>query len=167
MPQLCTTCHHPSRAKIDAALTRGQSDRSIALKFGLGDRAIARHRENHLSPALVAVAAKREERRLGSLVDELEAATAMAKRMLYQAEADGLAGQAQGWMREFRSCVELLLKATGQLASQPTQVVNIIQSPDVAELLTTAMAALSAERFAEARVVLADGWKRLGLEDAS
>jgi hypothetical protein len=154
MPRVCTACSSPHHAKIDAALAKGESARSIGSKFAVGARAVGRHYENHLSPAVVAIAAGREERRLGGLIDELEAVTAMAKRMLYQAEADGLAGQAQGWMREFRSCVELLLKATGAINERPQVTVNLLSSPEIQQLTVVLMQAL--QPYDEARLAVAD-----------
>ena len=82
--------------------------------------------------------------------------------MLQKASKDGLAGQAQGWMREFRSCVELLLKVTGQLHERPTVAFNVMASPDVAALLTAAITALEPERFDEARKRVSDAWAALG-----
>src|ERR1035437_454693 len=165
MARACSICNHPQRAEIDSALAMGQSARSIAAQFGCGDKAATRHHENHLSPAIVAVAAVEEERRLGDLVDELEAVASTAKEMLQKASAEGLQGQAQGWMREFRSCVELLLKVTGQLHERPTVAVNIMASPDVAALLTAAITALEPERFDEARKVVSAAWAALETGD--
>jgi len=165
MGRPCEVCASPKRDAVDAALARGDSCVRIGTATGLSDRSINRHRRNHLSPAIVAIAAKRDEARVGSLVERLEAVTLSAERMLFAAERDGSSGVMMGWVREFRSCVELMAKLTGQLAPErPTQVLNIIGSPDVAELLSTAMSAL--RPFPDARVALASEWKRLGAEEA-
>jgi hypothetical protein len=159
MARACSICNHPQRAEIDSALALGQSARSIAAQFGCGDKAAARHHENHLSPAIVAVAAVEEERRLGDLVGELEAVTVTAKRMLQKASDEGLQGQAQGWMREFRSCVELLLKVTGQLHERPTVTVNLLSSPEVALIFVAMDRALGP--WPDAKIALAASLKAI------
>jgi hypothetical protein len=155
MPRVCTVCQSPARAEIDAALAKGEAARSISSKTGVGARAIGRHRLTHLSPALTAIAVQREERRVGGLVDRLEAVTAAAERMLFAAETNGQAGQMQGWVREFRACVELMAKLTGQLApDRPQTVVNILNSPEIQRVTVVLLKALAP--FPEARIAAAD-----------
>ena len=155
MARACTVCQSPDRAEIDAALAKGEAARSISSQFGVGARAIGRHRLTHLSPALTAIAVQREEKRVGSLVDRLEAVTAAAERMLFAAETNGQAGQMQGWVREFRACVELMAKLTGQLApDRPQTVVNILNSPEIQRVTVVLLKALAP--FPEARIAAAD-----------
>jgi len=153
MGRSCTVCNHPNRGKIDSELIKGLSANSIASRFGVGARAIGRHRLSHLSPALTAIAVAREGTRVGSLVDRLEAVTSAAERMLFKAESEGAGGQMQGWVREFRSCVELMFKVTGQLQERPTTVVNVLSTPEVSDLVTTLLRAL--QPFPEARIAAA------------
>jgi hypothetical protein len=44
MSTTCTTCQHPERAAIDAALRAGTSERQIGKTYGLGRTTIANHR---------------------------------------------------------------------------------------------------------------------------
>jgi hypothetical protein len=116
-----------------------------------------------LSPALTAIAVQREEKRVGSLVDRLEAVTAAAERMLFKAETSGQAGQMQGWVREFRACVELMAKLTGQLApDRPTTVVNVLASPEIQQLTVVLLKALAP--FPDARIAAADALMAMDVE---
>lgn len=163
MARACTVCQSPARADIDAALAKGEAARSISSQFGVGARAIGRHRLTHLSPALTAIAVQREEKRVGSLVDRLEAVTAAAERMLFKAETSGQAGQMQGWVREFRACVELMAKLTGQLApDRPTTVVNVLASPEIQQLTVVLLKALAP--FPDARIAAADALMAMDVE---
>jgi hypothetical protein len=154
MPRVCTVCQSPARAEIDAALAKGEPALSISSKTGVGARAIGRHRLAHLSPALTAIAGEREGKRVGGLVDRLEAVTVAAERMLFAAETNGQAGQMQGWVREFRACVELMAKLTGQLAPErPNVTVNVLASPEVQTLVTVLLRSL--QPFPEARIAAA------------
>ncbi len=49
----CTVCTHPDREGIDIALVRGVSIRQVEDTYGVNYNAAQRHKENHLSPALV------------------------------------------------------------------------------------------------------------------
>lgn len=68
----CTVCRHSALRQIDEALVSGDSDRSVARRYGPHYAAVGRHRKNHLSPALQALHKKREEKRAGSLLDWVE-----------------------------------------------------------------------------------------------
>ena len=73
----CTVCASPHRDKIDRALIRGESGRSLATKYKLGRGAVARHAKQCLvRPAVTAAAvrpdareATRGERLLESALD--------------------------------------------------------------------------------------------------
>ena len=62
MGQHCTVCHSPNLAAIDEELVAGRSQAAIAAEHGVNEAAVQRHRKAHLSPALFAVAARRDER---------------------------------------------------------------------------------------------------------
>jgi hypothetical protein len=160
VPRQCSVCYSPHREAVDHALGRGTPANQIGKTFALGERAVQRHRVAHLSPAIVTVMT--EERTATRIVDRLEALVEKVSRLVTQAEKEGSAGLMLAACREVRAGLELLARLSGELDERPTtQVLNILQSPDVAELLSTAMEALAPERFAEARIVVATAWKRL------
>jgi hypothetical protein len=47
----CTICSSPHRAQIDIGLVHGLSAKALAAKFNVGDDAILRHSQNHLTAA--------------------------------------------------------------------------------------------------------------------
>jgi len=59
MPPRCNTCSHPRRAEIDAAIIRGQSERSIAKQFGeASDSSIFRHTKHAQATLLAGITAR-------------------------------------------------------------------------------------------------------------
>jgi hypothetical protein len=61
MPK-CTICSHKSRDEIDESLLRGESERSVADRFGVTKSAIHRHKAVHLATRMAqAIKAKREQ----------------------------------------------------------------------------------------------------------
>lgn len=155
MPRACTVCsseHHPA---IDGALVAGRSQADIAAEFKIGEAAIQRHRKSHLSPALVAIQQRREQRQAVKLVDRLDAVVGKVEALIDTAETDGKPAQMLAAAREFRSGIELIARLTGELDERPvTQVLNVLASAEVATMLRSLMTAL--EPFPEARIAAAD-----------
>lgn len=160
MSRSCTVCASPLLSAIDNALVAGRSQADIAGEFSVGEAAVQRHRKAHLSPALVAVQARREERRSVKLVDRLDAVVMKVEALIETAEEDGKPGQMLAAAREFRSGVELLARLTGELDERPQNVtVNVLASPEVAQMAAALMAALQpypAARIAAAAVLDAE-----------
>lgn len=154
MARPCTVCQSPNLVQIDSALVAGRSQEFISAEYGPGEAAIQRHRVSHLSPALVAIVARREERRSVKLVDRLDAVVTSVEHLVHQAEADGSSAQMLAAAREFRSGVELLARLTGELDERPTiQVVNVLSSPEVAAMASALLSALAP--YPEARIAAA------------
>lgn len=60
MPK-CSICFSKHREKIDIALTRGESERSIAKRFKVGASAVHRHRaDGHICQAIEAAAIEKQ-----------------------------------------------------------------------------------------------------------
>ena len=109
----------------------------------------------------MAVQATRDEVRFGTLTDRVAALVDRAEGLTNSLEKQGAVGQTLAAMREYRASIELLARLTGALDERPQITVNLMQSPEFTQLLTAAMTALSGERYADARVVVADAWNRL------
>lgn len=154
MSRACTVCVSPNRSAIDDALVAGRSQADIASDHSVSEAAIQRHRKAHLSPALVAVQARREERRSVKLVDRLDAVVGKVEALIDSAEEDGKPAQMLAAAREFRSGVELLARLTGELDERPQLVtVNVLSSPEVAQMAASLMVAL--QPYPDARIAAA------------
>src|SRR5918998_159300 len=96
MPRSCTVCTHPDRTEIDEALVGGVSSAEIAGRYRtIGERAIRRHRTNHLPETLA------------------------------KAEEAGELRTALGAIREARGNLELLARLLGELDERPTVNLSI------------------------------------------
>jgi hypothetical protein len=161
----CTVCESPDRVAIDEGLVGGRSALSLASTYGLGARAIGRHKSVHLSRALAAIEAKRqgtEERRAENLTDRLESLIRKIEDLVETSHAAGAAGQMLAAARELRACWELQAKLTGELPDRPAVVVNMLASPEVTLLVTTLLRALAP--YPEARIAAAAALDTIDVE---
>lgn len=139
----CSSCHHPDRAAIDAALVLGQESlRSLARRYGMDRASLARHRQQHVSPALARVATDREEAGPASALDRVQQLYDRARRVLDAAEEDGKASLTLAAIRELRQCAELLARLTHELDERPQVTVNVLASPEVQGILVAILDAL-------------------------
>jgi hypothetical protein len=163
MPQACTACHHPEREAIDAAIVERQSYRAIARQWGLSKVAVARH-VAHVSRALTAIAADREEAAAGSLRERVEGLIRRTEVFLAAAEKTGAVAQGLAAVRELRALLELLGKASGELKPEggPSVSVNVLASPEIVQVTTVLMRALAP--YPQARIAVADALEADGLE---
>ena len=150
MGQPCLACQSKDLKAIDEALVSGVPSTQISTKFGIHERAIRRHRAQHLSPALTAIAVKREEKRGIGLADRLENLVTKIEDLVETSARSGAAGHLLAASRELRGCLELQAKLEGTLASQPSTTINVLSSPEISLLLTTLLQAL--DPFPEARI---------------
>ena len=164
MPRVCTVCAHDDRAAIDEAIVRRVPSRTIASLHSLDRSAILRHKDTHVSAALVTVQARREAQGAETLADRVEALYERAGKILDAAEAEGRATVALAAVRELRGIVELLGKLSGELDERPNvNVLNVVASPDWMAVRQTVLAALQPYPDASAAVAA----RLLALETAS
>jgi hypothetical protein len=145
MAQACTVCNHPELDAIDRELAGGRSMRQIALHHPpLSEWAVSRHRDRHLSPAIVAVATQRKEGKAERLLDRVER---MVGRLESAADAADETGQRKLLLdasRELRGAYELLGRLTGELKpDSAVTVVNVQQDPAWLELRSRLLGALA------------------------
>jgi hypothetical protein len=151
----CTVCVHPERDEIDAAIVGPESNRSIAGRFSLSESSLQRHAAAHVSEALARIASNRVDESNRSLLARLEALVGRVEAILDQAEQSGKVTTALSAVRELRSLLELLGKATGELKPDGAiTVVNLATSPDWLELRAAILGALGPYPEAQ-RAVLA------------
>lgn len=131
MPRVCTVCDSPNREAIDRELVAGRSMRQIAMRHAVGEYAVSRHRDNHLSAALVAVVRNSEGRRARTLLSRVEGIVTEAEGILTGAKESGKVSAALAAIRELRGLYELLGRLTGELKPDTAvTVVNVQQDPE-------------------------------------
>lgn len=154
--RVCTVCSHADLAPIDTALVRGDSMRAIARQYGLERSAVARHKANHLSPALVKRHQRAEDRRVRGLLDRFERVTDILEDRLDQLVTDEnnppSVTQLTALTREFREALKNLGSLTGEFDDRP-QVTSILVSDDWIRARDAILTAL--ESFPEARFAVA------------
>ena len=106
----CSVCEHAARREIDKALvTRSDSMRNIAERFGVSTTALARHKKRHI-PQLVRAAesiqATQEATSGAALMEELEALRGRVRAILDRAEAGGELRVALQAVRELRETIK-------------------------------------------------------------
>ncbi len=106
--------------------------RSISKQFGMSSQSLIRHRDSHLSPAIVQAEAERGAEHVQSLVDRIEALLGEADGLLRQAKETGKINLALSAIREMRGILELFGKASGQLQPEGPQsiTVNLLSTTD-------------------------------------
>jgi hypothetical protein len=141
MPRSCTVCAHPKREEIDRALVEGVSAAEISGRYRtVGERAVRRHRSNHLPAKLVMAEKAAEVAEADSLLDQVGDLQRRALAILDTAEAAGELKTALSAIREARGNLELLAKLLGELDERP--VVNLNVSSEWLELRAVIVTAL-------------------------
>jgi len=129
LARTCTVCSHPEREAIDRALVEDQSTGKLAGRYRtLDERAIRRHRSNHLPAALVRAREAEEVSRADDLLAQVRSLQDRALTILGRAEDSGDLRTALGAIREARGNLELLAKLLGELDERPQ--LNILVSPE-------------------------------------
>ena len=152
MPRSCTVCAHPKREEIDRALVEGVSAADVSGRYRtVGERAVRRHRSNHLPAKLVMAQAAEEVAAADTLLDQVKSLQGRAYAILDRAEEAGELKTALSAIREARGNLELLAKLLGELDERP--VVNLNVSPEWLELRAVIVTALEPHREAPDAVV--------------
>jgi len=83
MPRTCTICRHEKRREIDKALVlAAEPFRVIARHYAVSEDALQRHKKVHLSATVVRSGMRREERRVGSLLEQVETLATRTQALL-------------------------------------------------------------------------------------
>jgi hypothetical protein len=158
----CTVCAHVDRSAIDAALVaRLDSIRDIAGQYGLKRASLDRHRQAHIPVALAQATQAAEVVEATSLLDQVRALLADARRIQQAAEAAKDLRTALSAVREQARTLELLARLLGELESSTTVTVNVNQaatelSTEELESYSEQLAELAQEQR-DARALLAAG----------
>jgi hypothetical protein len=125
-----TICRHVERDATNHAIVSGTSRHAKARQWCVSRDTVQRHAKRHVSPALIAMQAERERQGAMSLLDRVEALTTRTERILLAAETDGKVTTALAAVRELRSLLELLGRASGELDDRAQLTVNVLASPE-------------------------------------
>jgi hypothetical protein len=153
MPRTCTVCGHPECEAIDRALVAGESTGKISGRYRtIDERALRRHRANHLPAALARAKEAEEVAVADDLLGQVRDLQERALAILDKAEGSGELRTALGAIREARSNLELLAKLLGELDERP---INVLISPQWLELRTVIVTALEPHPQARGAVLSA------------
>ena len=152
MARACTGCSHPDRDSIDAELVCGTPLSEIARRFHVGANSLRRHRDRHLSEAIVGMITQEQTDRRTSLLDRIEKLIERAEAMFNEAAASGKFDQSLNALKELRLQLELLGKATGELDTRPQVTLNLQASPEWIAVRAAVFAALADYPDARAQV---------------
>ena len=156
MPRSCTVCNHPNRKEIDEALVQGESSAEIAGRYRtIGERALRRHKANHLPAKLVMARAAEEVAQADDLLGQMQDLQQRTLAILEGAESAKQHRTALSAIREARSNLELLAKLLGELDERP--VVNLSVSSEWLELRAVIVMALEPHPEARGAVLRALG----------
>lgn len=157
MARTCTVCSHPERTGIDEALVAGESTGKISGRYRtIDERALRRHRANHLPAALTKAHEAEEVSRADDLLSQVRDLQGRALSILETAEATGELRVALGAIREARGNLELLARLLGEL-DDSSATVNVLISPAWLELRAVIVTALSTHPDAREAVLQAIG----------
>jgi hypothetical protein len=152
-------CTHPKREEVDRALVEGVSAAEISGRYRtVGERAVRRHRSNHLPAKLVMAEKAAEVAEADTLLEQVKDLQGHAYSILDRAEEAGELRTALSAIREARGNLELLAKLLGELDERP--VTNVLVSAEWVTVRTAMMEALSL--YPRARLAVAERLSELG-----
>jgi hypothetical protein len=153
MARTCTVCSNPEREAIDEALVSGESTGVLAGRYRtIDERALRRHRSNHLPATLSKSREAEEVSRADDLLRQLKALQGKTLSLLLKAEEAGELRTALSAIREARNNLELLAKLAGELDERP--VVNVVLiDPQVRDAIVRALAPYGEARLAVANAL--------------
>lgn len=172
MAGVCSTCSHAARSAIEAEIAAGVKLSPLERKYHVTRDALRRHRDRHMSGALVPLRAVQQEQaekqmqavsvaltareRVEGLVSKLEA---IVQRTHDEQRETMLLGAS----RELRASIELLAKLSGELRPENQTTVQVLNLSTSDEWVRTRMAILAAlQRHPEALADVAVALRQLG-----
>lgn len=159
MPRICTVCHNPKRAEIEAAVLDGTPYREIARLFCVGHDAVQRHMKSHVMEQDIKQAQITHDTEYAiDVIAQLKTINAVAISIMNAAFADPdkheLALKA---IDRVHKQIELQAKLQGDLDERTK--INIAIMPEWLAIQKTIMQAL--QPFSEARTVVSEALAQL------
>ena len=153
MPRVCTVCAHEEREAIDHALVAGVSLRDVARRHGVTKDALHRHKQAHLSAAVVAIRTEQEHEHGATLLEQVRGLQREALSILESAKQSGRPTVALSAIREASRLLELCGRLTGELDERPSTTVNMLVAPEWLTIRAAMLGALTP--YPEARAAVA------------
>lgn len=149
----CSVCRHEHLARIDLAIASGVAAGTIARRFRLGARSVARHKKAHLSVAMRS-SLRAQTQRIVADVDSLKqfesdnwlggvvSIRAQALALKQAAEAVGDNSAARGALQVALKSYEVEGKHLGELGNSTVTINHVVTSPHWVALRARLMRAL-------------------------
>ncbi len=151
----CRACASDQQDAINRDLAREVPYRTLEKRYGITKSALFHHKQNHLSPALVALhKADQAEGLARPILDELRELTEHANAIRDAARRSKNASQALSAIREARQNLELRARITGELDERPQVTVNLQTTQEWIAIRTTIFEVL--EPFPELAAILGE-----------
>jgi hypothetical protein len=126
----CTVCGHRRRSDIEADLAAGMPLQTMAKRWHIARQNIARHRDNHLAPAVQearaqSLLAPAAERIAAPIMDRLNGVDERLEAIAEDAIQVGDRGTAIRALGEIKKLLELRARLTGELKDGGAVTVNM------------------------------------------
>jgi|SRR5574343_645856 len=151
MAPKCKICYHPQRENIETAILTGIPIRIISDQYGVSLGTINRHKQGHIAPKLAKSHEAREVVKADNLMETTKDLLQWAKDLTTAAQSEKDLKTALMGIGKIKDILELLLKVTGELEENKTEV-NIINAPILLEIRTTIFEAI--KPYPEARLAV-------------
>ncbi len=121
MSKGCKVCNHKHVKEIDSAIVRGVTLQEIADKYSLHPSTVCRHKA-HIADKITKANVILEAKEGAGVLQKISELLQKAHDLLDKAEMNGDIRTAIQAVREARGCLELMAKATGELAPEKLQI---------------------------------------------
>lgn len=158
MARRCTVCTHHARQAIDQALVAGESRNGLADRYGLAERSVRRHADNHLPEKLAKAAEAEQAAEADDLLGRLTEINRETMEVLKSAKGIKNYGMVLQAIARVEKQIELQAKLLGQLQEGAT--VNILVSPEWMQVQSVILRVLAP--YPEVRVAVATALAEVG-----
>lgn len=125
MANKCPICSHDNRLEIDRQLVQGKQVTSLALKYGVPEHVMSRHKNKHLTYQLQVAYDKKNKDLAVDVVEAIYSLVQKTQSILERAESKNQSGLSLAAIRELRVSFELIGKiqfAYEEMRNKNTQI---------------------------------------------
>ena len=172
MSGACATCTSPIKSAIEAEIAGGGKLLVLERKYHITRDALRRHRDRHMSGAIVALRAVQQEQQaaVASAVgnattarDRVENLVAKLEALVERTDSERRESMLLGASRELRASIELLARLSGELRPENQTTVQVLNLSTSDEWVRTRMAILAAlQRHPAALADVTDALRLIG-----
>lgn len=125
MPQVCKTCQHPERLRIEAQALEGVPINRIAKANGLSFETVSRHLKLHARRDLQKASESKNGKSGSALLERIHALADDAASVLTQAKEAGSLDAANGAIGQGIRALELIGRITGEVPTGGNTSINV------------------------------------------